>query len=254
MPVWMTLVGCFVAVVIAKMAFGGLGKNVFNPALVGRVFLFISFPVQMTSWPKPDFLNFLNADVETGATTLGILKHIDAESSATKLTGSLSELPDYWQMFVGHTGGRAWGGLGPGVTVSTGAASRFCLAALAANHYLAHSFLLCCNSLHLYKYYMAAYRQHSGRTDNPAAFRRTAARRNFYGNRLCYDSDEPQRTDRLCRRLRHSDRHYPPLERLSRRRFFRHPDYERFCSADRLLYRSARFWHREKINGRKTAS
>ena len=105
MPVWMTLVGCFVAVVIAKMAFGGLGKNVFNPALVGRVFLFISFPVQMTSWPKPDFLNFLNADVETGATTLGILKHIDAESSATKLTGSLSELPDYWQMFVGYTGG-----------------------------------------------------------------------------------------------------------------------------------------------------
>ena len=79
LPVWMTLVGCFVAVVIAKMAFGGLGKNVFNPALVGRVFLFISFPVQMTSWPKPDFLNFLNADVETGATTLGILKHIDAE-------------------------------------------------------------------------------------------------------------------------------------------------------------------------------
>lgn len=59
----------------------------------------------MTSWPKPDFLNFLNADVETGATTLGILKHIDAESSATKLTGSLSELPDYWQMFVGYTGG-----------------------------------------------------------------------------------------------------------------------------------------------------
>ena len=101
----LSVVGCFVAVVIAKMAFGGLGKNVFNPALVGRVFLFISFPVQMTSWPKPDFLNFLNADAETGATTLGILKHIDAESSATKLTGSLSELPDYWQMFVGYTGG-----------------------------------------------------------------------------------------------------------------------------------------------------
>ena len=105
MPVWMVLVGCFVAVVIAKTAFGGLGKNVFNPALVGRVFLFISFPVQMTSWPKPDFLNFLNADVETGATTLGILKHIDAESSATKLAGGLSDLPDYGQMFIGYTGG-----------------------------------------------------------------------------------------------------------------------------------------------------
>ena len=105
MPIWMVLIGCFIAIVIAKMAFGGLGKNVFNPALVGRVFLFISFPVQMTSWPKPSFLNFINADAETGATTLGILKHIDAESSATKLTNSLSELPDYWQMFVGYTGG-----------------------------------------------------------------------------------------------------------------------------------------------------
>lgn len=105
MPIWMILIGCFVAIMIAKMAFGGLGKNVFNPALVGRVFLFISFPVQMTSWPKPDFLKFLNVDVETGATTLGILKHIDAESSATKLSSQISDLPNYWQMFVGYTGG-----------------------------------------------------------------------------------------------------------------------------------------------------
>ena len=105
MPVWMILIGSFVAIVIAKIAFGGLGKNVFNPALVGRVFLFISFPVQMTSWPKPKFLDFLNADVTTSATTLGILKHIDAESSATKLAGSLSDLPNYWQMFIGYTGG-----------------------------------------------------------------------------------------------------------------------------------------------------
>lgn len=57
MPAWMILVGAFVAIGITKMAFGGLGKNIFNPALAGRVFLFISFPVQMTTWPKPDFLN-----------------------------------------------------------------------------------------------------------------------------------------------------------------------------------------------------
>lgn len=104
-PVWTILIGCFVAIAIAKVAFGGLGKNVFNPALVGRVFLFISFPVQMTSWPKPKFLDFLNTDVTTSATTLGILKHVDAESSATKLAGSLSDLPNYWQMFIGYTGG-----------------------------------------------------------------------------------------------------------------------------------------------------
>lgn len=102
MPIWMILVGCFVAIGIAKMAFGGIGKNIFNPALVGRVFLFISFPVQMTSWPKPEFLKFLNTDVETAPTTLGILKHLDAQSSATALA---RKLPDYWQMFVGDIGG-----------------------------------------------------------------------------------------------------------------------------------------------------
>lgn len=102
MPIWMILVGCFVSIGIAKMAFGGLGKNIFNPALVGRVFLFISFPVQMTSWPKPQFLNFFKIDVETSATTLGIIKHLDAESSATSLA---KNLPDYWQMFIGDIGG-----------------------------------------------------------------------------------------------------------------------------------------------------
>lgn len=107
-PTWMILVGAFVAIGISKMAFGGLGKNLFNPALVGRVFLFISFPQQMTSWPKPDFLNFNNIDVQTGATTLGLLKHLDAATSATALTkysSSIQDIASYWQMFVGNVGG-----------------------------------------------------------------------------------------------------------------------------------------------------
>lgn len=107
-PIWMILIGAFVAIGISKMAFGGLGKNLFNPALAGRVFLFISFPLQMTSWPKPDFQNFMNIDVQTGATTLGILKHIDAETSATALTkysSSVHNIPEYWQMFIGNIGG-----------------------------------------------------------------------------------------------------------------------------------------------------
>ena len=58
-PVWIVLIGCVVAIGIGKMAFGGLGCNVWNPALVGRVFLLISFPVQMTSWPLP-IVNRLN--------------------------------------------------------------------------------------------------------------------------------------------------------------------------------------------------
>jgi len=97
-PVWMILIGAFVAVGIAKMAFGGLGKNIFNPALTGRVFLFISFPLQMTTWPEPDFLNFLNLDAETSATPLNILKHAVQPEEIEKL-------PGYQQMFLGNTGG-----------------------------------------------------------------------------------------------------------------------------------------------------
>lgn len=105
MPVWMTLIGCFIAIVVTKMSFGGIGKNLFNPALVGRVFLFISFPVQMTTWIKPHLFDFMNADVTTSATTLNILKHVDASSSATQLTAKLGELPTYSQMFLGYIGG-----------------------------------------------------------------------------------------------------------------------------------------------------
>lgn len=97
MPVWMTLIGCFVAIIIAKVAFGGIGKNLFNPALIGRVFLFISFPIQMTTWVKPKLFDFMNADVSTSATTLGILKHAD--------TGASVNIPNYLEMFLGYTGG-----------------------------------------------------------------------------------------------------------------------------------------------------
>ena len=64
---WQALIGIFVAIVIAKSVFGGLGKNFFNPALVGRVFLLLSFPVQMTTWFSP-------FDMQTTATPMAILK------------------------------------------------------------------------------------------------------------------------------------------------------------------------------------
>ena len=102
MPLWMVLIGAFMAIVVGKLCYGGLGKNIFNPALVGRVFLFISFPVQMTSWPKPEFLKFLDLDAQTGATTLGILKHLDGQTSATYLN---AHLPNYFDMFIGNIGG-----------------------------------------------------------------------------------------------------------------------------------------------------
>ena len=69
-PWWIVLIGAFVAIGIAKMSFGGLGKNPFNPALVGRVFLLIAYPVQMTTFPEVD-----GFDALSGATPLAAMKH-----------------------------------------------------------------------------------------------------------------------------------------------------------------------------------
>ncbi len=81
LPMWMVAAGSVMAIGIAKMAFGGLGCNIFNPALVGRVFLLISFPVAMTTWPLPDG-GFGDADGATGATILSMIKlgNLDPES------------------------------------------------------------------------------------------------------------------------------------------------------------------------------
>lgn len=74
LPVWMVLIGCVVAIGIGKLPFGGLGCNIFNPALVGRVFLLLSFPVAMTSWPVPGENLASYTDATTGPTVLGLLK------------------------------------------------------------------------------------------------------------------------------------------------------------------------------------
>ena len=71
-PWWIVVIGAFVAIAVAKMTFGGLGKNPFNPALVGRVFLLIAYPVQMTTFPMPVNGAF---DALSGATPLAAVKH-----------------------------------------------------------------------------------------------------------------------------------------------------------------------------------
>lgn len=71
-PWWIVVIGAFVAIAVAKMTFGGLGKNPFNPALVGRVFLLIAYPAQMTSWPLPVTGNTF--DALSGATPLAAVK------------------------------------------------------------------------------------------------------------------------------------------------------------------------------------
>ncbi|TCD47483.1 RnfABCDGE type electron transport complex subunit D [Chlorobium sp. N1] len=91
LPLWMVVIGSFVAIVVTKHLFGGLGFNIFNPALVARVFLLISFPVAMTSWPVP-----LSVDMQTAASPLGILK-----------TDGIAALQgfSYMDALLGRTGG-----------------------------------------------------------------------------------------------------------------------------------------------------
>lgn len=111
LPCWIIIVGAIVAIGIGKMTFGGLGKNPFNPALVGRVFLLISFPTQMMNWQIPSHAFFgsnaisgaIAADATTGATPLALIKQ--AVKEGQDVTELLSRLPNYAQFLVGDRGG-----------------------------------------------------------------------------------------------------------------------------------------------------
>jgi electron transport complex protein RnfD len=103
LPWWMVVIGAVFAIGIGKMTYGGLGNNPFNPALVGRVFLLISFPVQMTSWPLPGASRFHYLDASTGATPLGFLK--EALRNGESVPDAMNLLPDHMQLFMGQMGG-----------------------------------------------------------------------------------------------------------------------------------------------------
>lgn len=105
LPWWIIVIGAIVSIGIGKMSFGGVGKNIFNPALVGRVFLLISFPVQMTSWPipKPLFAENLT-DAITGPTPLGIMK--EGLSAGKSVQDIMPEIPNYVEnLMTGFQGG-----------------------------------------------------------------------------------------------------------------------------------------------------
>ncbi len=103
LPIWMIIVGSLVAIGIAKLSFGGLGFNIFNPALVGRVFLLISFPVQMTMWPIPLDNQTTISDAITGATPLGIIK--EGLMFGETMTEISTKIPSVLDMLLGLTGG-----------------------------------------------------------------------------------------------------------------------------------------------------
>ncbi len=103
LPVLIIIIGAFVAIAIGKMSFGGLGNNPFNPALVGRVFLLISFPVQMTSWPKPIVSRMQYLDAMTGATPLADMK--EGLKNGEAMNSIMDKIPSYMDMFIGNVGG-----------------------------------------------------------------------------------------------------------------------------------------------------
>ena len=92
-PIWMAILGCFVAIVIVKQLFGGIGCNFANPAITGRIFLLIAFAGQMTTWPAAN--SYISGiDAVSGATPLALIKE-----------GSIEALPAVKNLLFGIRGG-----------------------------------------------------------------------------------------------------------------------------------------------------
>lgn len=113
LPLWIVVIGALVAIGIGKMSFGGLGNNIFNPAIVGRVMLLISFPVQMTSYPQPFEKEIVSAGAEV---TTGATEMLDATAGATPLAiakgitkgaegFTMDKLPELTDNLLGMVGG-----------------------------------------------------------------------------------------------------------------------------------------------------
>ena len=99
LPIWIIIIGAVFAIGVGKMTFGGLGNNLFNPALVGRAALLVAFPAQMTTWPKTGQLGISGyLDAETGATPLAIMKDAIKHGDASLL----NQLPDSLNLLLGN--------------------------------------------------------------------------------------------------------------------------------------------------------
>lgn len=99
LPWWIVVIGSIIAIGVGKMAFGGLGNNIFNPALVGRVFLLIAFPAQMTTWPVAAHLTKA-VDGTTMATPLYYMK-----GAIKGVEGAMEQIPSALDLFLGMNPG-----------------------------------------------------------------------------------------------------------------------------------------------------
>ncbi|MCR5650160.1 MAG: RnfABCDGE type electron transport complex subunit D [Lachnospiraceae bacterium] len=94
LPIWMAFIGCAVSIIIVKCLYGGLGRNIANPAIVGRIVLLLSFTTQMTTWKYTGFQRAAGVDGMTGATPLGQL-----------FDGAFSSTPGLTELLLGNRGG-----------------------------------------------------------------------------------------------------------------------------------------------------
>lgn len=103
-PWWLMVIGAVIAIGVAKMTFGGLGQNLFNPALVGRVFLLVSFPVLMTDWTAPASFFGASIDAASGATPLALVK--EAVAAGTPISEIFANNPSlsYSQLLFARIG------------------------------------------------------------------------------------------------------------------------------------------------------
>jgi len=103
-PWWLTIIGSMVAIIVGKHLYGGLGQNIFNPALVARVFLLISWPVQMTSFPAPSALLAKGVDAVAAATPLSAIK-MELMSHKANIDIALLPQPSTFDLLLGaHAG------------------------------------------------------------------------------------------------------------------------------------------------------
>lgn len=113
LPLWQAIIGCFIAVVIAKQLFGGLGQNFANPAILARIVLMLSFTSDMTTWSITRFMKGADGTVTTGATSLlqsgsvetGATSLLHGDSVTTGATPLVTGNASYTDLLLGNTGG-----------------------------------------------------------------------------------------------------------------------------------------------------
>jgi len=196
LPIWIIILGALFAIGVGKMSFGGLGCNPFNPALAGRVFLLLSFPVQMTSWPVVGQLTSYT-DATTAATPLNLMKQIAGGNIE-----ALKDLPSSFDLLIGNNGG------------CLGEVSALALL-LGLAYNLAYSYFYIGNSICILRYHA------SGRSGSICISGASTAYRWFdvgcylYGYGLCHFSDEQERDVDLWCVYRSADSDYPFVRCLS---------------------------------------